>query len=94
MTREIIAAALEAEGLKAGGQGFSIAEEREATFLVSAPGEVLSVGKVTQADLREKYLSLQTSRDERYVFAYEDILGVRLLGKGASSKHGSAGFSR
>jgi hypothetical protein len=93
MTREIIAAALEAEGLKASGQGFTIAEEREATFLVSAPGELLSVAKVTQADLREKYIFLQTSRDERFFFAYEDVLGVRILGK-ASAKHGSAGFSR
>jgi len=93
MTREIIAAALEAEGLKASGQGFTITEEREATFLVSAPGELLSVGKVTQADLREKYIHLQTSRDERFIFAYEDILGVRILAK-PSAKHGSAGFSR
>jgi hypothetical protein len=93
MTREIIAAALEAEGLKASGQGFTIAEDRELTVLVSAPGDVLSVGKVVQADLREKYLHLQTSRDERYFFAYEDVLGVRLLGK-ATTKHGSAGFGR
>jgi hypothetical protein len=93
MTREIIAAALEAEGLKASGQGFTIAEEREATFLVSAPGDVLSVGKVVQAELREKFIHLQTSRDERYFFAYEDVLGVRILGK-SPAKHGSAGFGR
>ena len=93
MTREIITAALEAEGLKSSGQAFTIPEDREATFLVSAPGDVLSVAKVVVADLREKFLYLHTSKDERYFFAYEDLLGVRLLAK-ASTKHGSAGFGR
>jgi hypothetical protein len=93
MTREIITAALEAEGLKASGQGFSIPEDREATCLISAPGEVYSVAKVVLADLREKYLFLQTSKDEHYYFAYEDVLGIRLHGK-ASTKDRSAGFSR
>ena len=94
MTREIISAALEAEGLKASGQGFAIPEDREVTVLVSAPGDVLSVGKVVLADLREKYLYLQTFKDERYYFAYEDVLGLKLLGKTSSAKERSAGFSR
>lgn len=93
MTREIISAALESEGLKAGGQGFTIPEEREATCLVSAPGEVMSIAKVVVADLREKYLYLQTSKDERYFFAYEDVLGLRLQGK-SSARDRSAGFGR
>jgi hypothetical protein len=93
MTREIISAALESEGLKAGGQGFTIPEDREATCLVSAPGEVFSVSKVVVADLREKYLYLQTAKDEHYFFAYEDVLGLRILGK-SLSKERSAGFSR
>jgi hypothetical protein len=93
MTREIISAALEAEGLKGGNQGFSIPEDREATCLLSTPGEVLSVSKVVLADLREKYLYLQTSKDERFFFAYEAVLGLRLLGK-ASAKERSAGFGR
>ena len=94
MTREIISAALEAEGCKASAQGFTIPEDREATVLISAPGDVMSVGKVVQADLREKYLFLQTAKDERYVFAYEDVLGLKLLGKGSSAKERSAGFGR
>jgi hypothetical protein len=93
MTREIIALALEAEGLKAGSQGYSIPEDREATCLVSAPGDVLSVSKIVVADLRDKYLYLQTAKDERFFFAYEDVLGLRLLGK-ASAKERSAGFGR
>jgi hypothetical protein len=90
----MISAALESEGLKAGNQGFTIPEDREATCLVSAPGEVFSVAKVVVADLREKYLYLQTAKDERYFFAYESVLGLRLLGKASSAKERSAGFSR
>jgi hypothetical protein len=94
MTREIITAALEAEGLKTSSQGFSIPEDREAACLVSAPGEVLSVSKIVVADLRDKYIYLQTSKDERFFFAYEDVLGLRLLGSKSTAKERSAGFSR
>jgi hypothetical protein len=94
MTREIISAALESEGLKAGGQGFTIPEDREATCLVSSPGEVLSVAKVVLADLRDKYLYLQTAKDERFFFPYEVVLGLRLLGSKSTAKERSAGFSR
>jgi hypothetical protein len=88
-------AALEAEGLRAqSGQSYTIPEEREATCLISAPGDILSVVKVVQADLREKYLYLQTFKDEHFFFAYEDVLGLRLLGKASSAKERSAGFSR
>jgi hypothetical protein len=93
MTREIISAALEGEGLKASGQAFNISEDREAAFLISTPGDVLPVSRVVIAELKEKFIHLQTSKDEHYFFAYEDVLGVRLLGK-ATSKHGSAGFGR
>jgi hypothetical protein len=93
MTREIISQALESEGLKATQHGFTIPEEREATCLVSAPGEVFSVSRVVVLDLREKYLFLQTSKDERFFFAYEDVLGLRLLGK-SQTRERSAGFGR
>ena len=36
---------------------------------------------------------VQTNRDERFIFAYEDVLGLRLLGR-AQAKERSAGFSR
>jgi hypothetical protein len=93
MTKEIIALALEAEGLKGGTHGFNVPEDREATCMVSAPGDLYTVSRVVVFDLREKYLLLQTSRDERFVFAYEDVLGLRLLGR-AQAKERSAGFSR
>ena len=95
MTREIIALALEAEGLstKGGAAGVSVPEDREATCLVSAPGDVLTVSKVVLFELRDQYLLIQTSKDERFVFAYEDILGLRILGR-AQHRERSAGFSR
>jgi hypothetical protein len=93
MTREIITQALESEGLKPGAHGFSIPEDREASCLVSAPGELLSVSRLVTVELRDKYVYLQTSKDERFFFVYEDILGFRLLGR-SQAKERSAGFGR
>ena len=93
MTREIISQALESEGLKPGAHGFVIPEEREATCLVSAPGDLLSVSRIVLFDLRDKYVFMQTSKDERYFFAYEDVLGVRILGR-TQTRDRSAGVGR
>ncbi len=93
MTREIIGLVLESEGLKGGNQGFAVPEEREATVLVSAPGDVFPVGRVVKVDLREKYIFLQTSKSEHLYFAYEDVLGLRLL-PAPSARDRVAGFSR
>jgi hypothetical protein len=93
MRREIITHVLESEGLKAGAHGFAIPEEREATGLISAPGEVYAVARVVLIELRDKYIFLQTGKDERFFFAYEDILGIRILGK-SQTKDRSAGFGR
>jgi hypothetical protein len=91
MTREIIVQILEAEGAKGGANGFSIREDREATCFVSAPGDLLQIPRIVKVDLKEKFLSLQTSKDERYLFAYEDILGFKMAAP--STKDRAAGFS-
>jgi hypothetical protein len=93
MTREIITHVLESEGLKAGAHGFSIAEEREGSCLISAPGEVYTVARVVVLELRDKYVFLQTSKEERFFFAYEDVLGLRILGR-SQPRERSAGFGR
>jgi hypothetical protein len=93
MTREIITHVLESEGLKPGAHGYSIAEEREATCLVAAPGEVYTVTRVVVLELRDKYVFLQTSKDERFFFAYEAVLGIRILGR-SQTRDRSAGFGR
>jgi hypothetical protein len=94
MTREIITQVLESEGLKAAANGFVIPEDREATALISAPGELFTVARLVLLDLREKYVFLQTSKDERFFFAYEDVLGVRILGRSQTRESRSAGFGR
>jgi hypothetical protein len=91
MTREIITQILEAEGAKSSGGVFSIREDREASCFVSAPGELLQIPRVVKIDLRDKFLSLQTVKDERFVFAYEDILGFRLAAQ--TNKDRAAGFT-
>jgi hypothetical protein len=91
MTKEILAQALESEGLSAGNQGYTIPENREALCLVGAPGEIFSVDKVVRLDLREKHVVLENSRRERFFFAYDVILGLRIVG--ASGTRG-AGFAR
>jgi hypothetical protein len=78
MTREILAQALAAEGLESTNQGYAVAENREATLFVAAPGDILSVDRVVRVDLREKFVLLENVKHERFYFAYEDVLGLRL----------------
>ena len=90
MTREIIVSILEGEGAEGKGGTFKIGEEREATCFVSAPGDLLSIPRVLKIELKEKFLSLQTAKDERFLFAYEDVLGFKVTA--ASTKDRTAGF--
>ena len=90
MTRDIIVQILESEGAKGGTNGFALREDREATAFVSAPGDLLQIPRVVKIDLKEKYVSLQTAKDERFLFAYEDVLGFKLTA--ASTKDRTAGF--
>jgi hypothetical protein len=91
MTREIIMEILESEGAKGGASGFSIREDREATCFVSTPGDLLQIPRLVKIDLKEKFLSLQTNKDERFLFAYEDVLGFKIAAPQARER--SAGFS-
>lgn len=93
MTREIISAALDAEGFKSGTHGYAIPEDREATCLVAGPGELLTVSRVTGVELRQECVVLRTAKDERFYFGYDSVLGLRVLGK-AQAKERSAGFAR
>ncbi|HMF39303.1 MAG TPA: hypothetical protein VKQ32_01355 [Polyangia bacterium] len=91
MTREIIVSILEGEGAEGRGGTFKIGEEREATCFVSSPGELLAVARVVRVDLKETYVSLSTAKDERFAFAYQDILGFKLAAA-TQHKERSAGF--
>ena len=91
MTREIIVSILEGEGAEGKGGSFKIGEEREATCYVSAPGDLLAIGRVVRVELKDQYLALLTAKDERFVFAYQDVLGFKLAAA-AHQKERSAGF--
>jgi hypothetical protein len=93
MTREIIVSILEGEGAEGKGGNFKIREEREATCFVSTPGELLAIGRVVRVELKDLYLTLLTAKDERFAFAYQDVLGFKIAAP-AQAKDRSAGFSR
>ena len=93
MTREIILSILESEGADAKGGTLTFREDREVTAFVSAPGEILNVARVVRVDLKDKYVTLQTAKDERFAFPYEAILGFKFA-TATNVKDRSAGFSR
>ena len=93
MTKDTIAAALSAEGLQASQDIFTILEEREAVFLVAAPGYVLPLNKVIRVELRDKVLCLHTAKDEHFWFTYDLVLGLRLLAA-RPGKERVAGFAK
>ncbi len=93
MTRESITAALEGEGFGSGAQGYAIPESREVTCLVAAPGDVFSVDRIVRMDLKEKFVLLENARRERFFFAYEDLLGMKMLAA-PNAKDRLAGFGR
>ena len=93
MTKETLLYALEAERLKAGSDGVAIPDERDATFMVAAPGETIQVGKVVKIELHESALCLETPKGERYWFTYDLLLGLRLT-TAKAAKERTTGFGR
>ena len=93
MTKDTISAALSAEGLAPSQDTFTLPEEREAIFLVAAPGDVLPVNKVTRVELRDKVLCLHTVRNEHFWFTYDLVLGLRLIAA-KPGKERVAGFAK
>ena len=93
MTRDTIVQIWEAEGAKLSGHAVNIREDREATCFIQTHGEVMSIGRLTKLDLQNGFITLQTSKDERFIFAYEDILGFKLASP-STPKDRPAGFGR
>ena len=94
MTKDCIALVLEGEGLGASKEGrFSIPENREAICLIEAPGDVVPVERLVAVELREKFVVLQNAKHERFFFAYESVLGLRLLAS-STARERVAGFGR
>jgi len=92
MTRESLAAALETEGLSKTNKGYQVPPKREAVCLVGAPGEVVTIERLSRIDLQDKYILLENQKRERFFFAYEDVLGLRLTAEGPGER--MAGFGR
>jgi hypothetical protein len=94
MTKDCIAVVLETEGLSAGKDGrFAIPENREAVCLIEAPGDVVPIERLVGVELRDKFIVLQNGKHERFFFAYESVLGLRLLAS-STARERVAGFGR
>jgi hypothetical protein len=94
MTREIIASILEREGATSKSGTFSLPAEREASCFISTPGDLLAIARVLRAELFDHHLVLSTAKEERFAFAYEDVLGFKFPSAATQSKDRSAGFGR
>jgi hypothetical protein len=93
MTRDIIVSILEGEGAETKGGALAFRDDREITCFISAPAELMAVPRIARIELKDKYVSLQTAKDERFSFAYEDVLGFKVAGA-TTAKDRSAGFGR
>jgi hypothetical protein len=93
MTREIIQSILESEGADAKGGALSLREDREVSAFVASPGETLNVARVVRVELKDKFVTLQTAKDERFAFSYDAIVGFKFAAA-TSLKERSAGFGR
>lgn len=93
MTREIILSILEGEGAETKSGALAFREDREVTAFVVSPGELFNVARVVRVELKDKFVALQTAKDERYAFAYENVLGFKFA-TATNLKDRSAGFGR
>ena len=95
MTREIWAQGLESEGLQASAHGFAIPENREATVFLAIPGDLFPVERVVRIELRDKLVLLENVKHERFLFAYDQVVGLRLLASAAArDRVAGPGFGR
>lgn len=93
MTKDTLLIALEAERLKSAGETFTVPEERDATFIVGGPGEIIQIGKVVRIEARDAALCLENAKAERFWFPYDLVLGVQMR-SAKTAKESGAGFSR
>lgn len=93
MTKDTLLLALEAERLKTSGENITVPEERDATFIVGGPSEMIQIGKVVRIEARDSVLCLETAKGERFWFTYDLVLGLQLR-SAKSAKEQGAGFAR
>lgn len=93
MTRETIVQILEGEGAEGRAGTFKIPEARDASCYIGNAGDLLTVARVVRVELKDQYVALSTAKEERFVFAYDSVLGFKLAAATAA-KERSAGFGR
>jgi hypothetical protein len=91
MTREQIVQILEGEGGKLNGQVLTFRDEKEAACFISSPSEIMPIHRITKVELRDQLVLFQTSKDERFAFHCDDVLGFRFAAT-ASAKDRPTGF--
>jgi hypothetical protein len=94
MTKETIAAVLETEGLSSGKDGrYAVPENREAVCLVGTAGDVVPIERLVSIELRPHFIALENGKHERFFFAYDAVLGLRMTA-GPAARERVAGFGR
>jgi hypothetical protein len=93
MTKETLQLALEAERFKISADNIKIPEDRDATFMIASPGEIIHVGKVSRVELKDSALCIENAKGERFWFTYDLVLGVRVR-SAQIAKDQAAGFAR
>jgi len=93
MTKDTLLFALGAERLANTGDGITVPEERDATFMVAGSGETIQIGKVVRIELHDAALCLETAKRERFWLTYELVLGLQLRSAKTANEH-AAGFAR
>lgn len=93
MTKDTIVSVLESEGIKGGAKGFDLPDGRDLDCFIRSSSDLLTVGRVWRLLLQDKFVCLENRKNERFFFAYEDVVGFR-LGNEESGKDRSAGFFR
>ena len=76
---------------KKDGTSWHLADETEATLFISLGEEVLQVAKVARIDVGAEVLEISTHKQERFFFAPEQVVGLRVGGENKAIR-GSAGF--
>jgi hypothetical protein len=93
MTKESLLQILKTERLGMSGSVVTVSEDREATIFIATPGETIQVTKVVTMELFDSQVCLETGKNDRFWFAYEQVIGVRLL-PAKVAKDRAAGFSK
>ena len=46
----------------------------------------MAIGRVVRVELKDQYVTLSTAKDERFAFAYADVLGLQARARPRSTK--------